>query len=468
MPLMTQRRTIFATGALLALLFLSTAATVIAQTAPGGWVERTGSSIRSRYSSSQIQSFMPSTRGPFTFPAPYNTRGVRITDASDCGGADCVWYVGYSYWRNTNAHQGSNEMLIFLGLNSNRGGIGPTLFKFNKTTEAITKVGPMFPSGNKFQSYSGGGWYFSASQPSKVYIDDGPRMLRYDVLSKQFETVFDITSQFGSNRNIHQMHSSNDDQVHSATLQVTNTGEYLGCIVFFESTKQFRYYQKIGKFDECNLDKSGRWTMSLEDIGVSGDLANRIFDNTTGRETRLSGPNGTLGHLDMGYGYAIGADGYNSMPNATIRIDFQPAIAQGPVVHYNINWNVVAVQHMSHANAKLNVPLSQQYACGSDSSTNYAVQNEVTCFRVDGTTQQLVVAPIMTDPNASGGCCDSYAKQPKGNLDITGQYFIWTTNLGGNRMDAFLVKVPSQLLVTTSEAGDTPRPSAPRNVRVTQ
>ena len=58
----------------------------------------------------------------------------------------------------------------------------------------------------------------------------------------------------------------------------------------------------------------------------------------------------------------------------------------------------------------------------------------------------------MTDVNATGGIgSDSmYAKQPKGNLDITGTYFIWTTNLCGNRMDAFLVKVPAQLLV----AGD--------------
>jgi hypothetical protein len=68
----------------------------------------------------------------------------------------------------------------------------------------------------------------------------------------------------------------------------------------------------------------------------------------------------------------------------------------------------------------------------------------------------------MTDPNASGGCCDFFSRQPKGNLDITGRYFIWTTNLGGNRMDAFLVKVPSHLLVAGSD--NTP-PPAPVNLR---
>src|SRR5213592_4452921 len=51
----------------------------------------------------------------------------------------------------------------------------------------------------------------------------------------------------------------------------------------------------------------------------------------------------------------------------------------------------------------------------------------------------------MTDLDAPGGGGD-YEKAPKGNLDATGQYFIWTTNLGGNRLDAFIVKIPSGLL----------------------
>ena len=42
----------------------------------------------------------------------------------------------------------------------------------------------------------------------------------------------------------------------------------------------------------------------------------------------------------------------------------------------------------------------------------------------------LVVAPNMTDLNASGGGSDDYSKLPKGNLDVTGEYFIWTANAG--------------------------------------
>ena len=446
-------------------LFIVAASGAVAQTTssfPGGWVEKAGTTYRTRLTASQIQSFVPSQRGPFTIPAPYNTKAVRITDASDCGGQDCVWYVGYSYWRNSNAHQNSNEMLIFVGLANNRGGAGPTLFKFNKTTDAITKVGPLFPAGSKFLNFTGEGWYFSATRPNTMYINDGPKMLRYDVMTKAFETVFDVTAQFGTDRRVWQMHSSNDDLVHTATLRVNSTGEMLGCLVYLESTKTFRWYPKVGVFDECNLDKSGRWTISLEDLGVPNDIAMRVFDNQTGQETRINGPYGTLGHLDTGYGYAVGADNYNSLPNASIMWSFNPSIVQGPVVQYNVNWNITAVNHISHTNSKPNVAGSQQYACGSDASTNYSVQNEITCFRIDGSRDQLIVAPVMTDPNATGGCCDFYARQPKGNLDITGQYFIWTTNLGGNRMDAFLVKVPSQLLVNGS---DTTPPAAPVNLR---
>jgi hypothetical protein len=423
--------------------------------APGGFVEQQATATRARWSNSFIQSVVPSARGPFTFPAPYLTRGVRITDASDCGGTDCVWDVGYSYWRNTNAHAGSNDMLIFLGLNTGEGGSGPTLFRYNKTTDAITKVGPLFPAGSKFLNSTGSTWYFSATQPNTLYVNDGPRLLRYDVVSKVFTTVFDITVQFddiADNPNIWQTHSSNDDLVHSATL--TNgfgqSAPRLGCLVFNETTSQYRYYPKVasGNFDECHLDKSGRWTLSQEIITTPGDFNMRIFDNQTGIETRIEGPNGTLGHMDMGYGYAIGADGYHSLPNATILWDFEPTIVQGPVLHRNINWNVGALNHISHTNAKPNVPAAQQHACGSTADTNYSVQNEITCVRMDGSNDQLIVAPIMTDLNASGGGSGTYGKYPKGNLDVTGKYFIWTTNLGGNRLDAFLVKVPDHLLIT--------------------
>src|SRR6476659_9188791 len=79
----------------------------------------------------------------------------------------------------------------------------------------------------------------------------------------------------------------------------------------------------------------------------------------------------------------------------------------------------------------------------------------------DGSLDVLVVGQVMTDLYASGGGSDDYAKRPKGNLDVTGRYFIWTTNLGGNRLDAFLVKIPGGTPVSLD---GTTVPSAPQIV----
>lgn len=416
---------------------------------PGGWIEKDASGVRTKYSPAQIQSFVPPVRGPFTFPAPYGTQAVRLTDLSDCsGGEDCLIPVGYSYWRNTNNHVGSNDMYLFLSFDRRKGGAGPTLFRYDKSKETITKVGPLFDPTSKFSWSTGEGWYFSATQPTKLYMNDGPAMLRYDVLSRQFETVLDVSALWGNDKLIWQMHSSNDDFVHSMTLRIQSTGEMLGCVVYQEATKRLSFFGKAGLFDECHLDKSGHWLLSLEDLdGRYGDDM-RLFDLASETEVaRIYNQDGGIGHADLGYGYVVGASRSNPLPNATVVWYFGQTAAKGPVVHYNVNWNLAALNHVAHSNAKPDSPPERQYACGSTADRLSGVQNEITCVRLDGSTDQLIVAPVMTNLDAPGGGQDDYAKTPKGNLDVTGQYFLWTTNLSGNRLEAVLVKIPSQLLI---------------------
>jgi hypothetical protein len=464
MTLMTRSSTVLHAAVLISLL-LSTAATAFAQVSqfPGGWVEQQGTATRSRYSDSKIQSFVPPTRGPFRFPSPYNTKAIRITDASDCGGADCVASVGYSYWRNTNAHEGSDDMWIFLGLRTSKGGAGPTLFKLDKTTDEITKVGPLFSNASKFDDNTGEGWYFSASRANKLYVNDGPKMLRYDVVSHQFDTVFDITVQFGSGRNIWQMHSSNDDRVHSATVTdgFGPSAPRLGCIVYHETTREFTFFAKQGTFDECHVDKSGRYLDIQQNSDKQNGLENVFIDLQTGTRTTVLDQNGAVTHTDMGFGYVAGEDNWNTLPAAKITYSFGPTVKKGPVFFTTRNWNLSAGGHISHQNAKASVPMHQQFVCGS-SATRTARQDEVLCSRLDTSYDQLVVAPVMTDLDAPGGG-DDYAKAPKGNLDSSGKYYIWTTNLGGNRLDAFIVKIPSRLL--TAPGNVTP-PVAPVNLRL--
>jgi hypothetical protein len=437
------------------------AAVPAAAQAPGGFVEKaTSTNVRPTYTAAQIQQFVPPTRGPFNFPPPYNTDGVRLTLPSDCGGQDCVFHVGYSYWRNINNHQGSNTMLIVLGLDVNHGGTGPNLFSYNKVTDQVTNLGPLFPPTSNFRNHSADGWYFSATQPNTLYvIGYGPQLYRYDVISKTMTTVFDVSTQpglFGTNRYAIQAHSSNDDMVHSATLRDKATDKDLGCFVYKEASKQFLYYPTLGLlYDECQIDKSGRYLLIKERISSasSPNIDNRIIDVTTNTETRLLEANGAVGHSDAGFGYSAGALMDTPIPGVVTVWKYGQNPLQGTQVFRSTSWNG-GIGHIAHSNAKAGLPQNQQYACGSNASrVNDPRLNEVICFRLDTSMDVLVVAPVMTNLNAAGGDfggCGDYCKLPKGNIDVTGQYFIWATNMGGNRQDAFIVKVPSHLLVAST------------------
>lgn len=438
----------------------------------GGFIERSGSpALRARFTPSQIQSFLPpaGAKGAFRFPAPYNTGAVRLTNATDCAkGQDCLWYTGYSYWRNINNHVGSSDMYIFLGTDRSRGGVGPMLIRYNKVTEQVQKLGPLFDAGSPYSFSTGEGWYFSATRPTKLYTSlAGSRQLRrYDILSRKFDggAVLDLSQCVGPRicpataAYITQPHSSDDDLVHSATVQDSGWRR-LGCVVFQAAAGRFRYYAPPAGYalDECHVDKSGRWLMLLE-TRADGSRRNRIVELRSGAITALEGTEGGLGHLDMGFGYAVGADTYSPLPNATILLKFPPASTMrpvGPVVHFNKRWDMAAANHIAHGNAQAGAAPESQYACGSNASRVPDMADEIVCFSLDasrnadGSLDVLVVGQVMTDLDAPGGRDadgDDYEQVPKGNLDVTGRYFIWTTNLGGGRLDAFLVKIPAERL----------------------
>ncbi|HEV8396074.1 MAG TPA: hypothetical protein VGQ37_17460 [Vicinamibacterales bacterium] len=435
-------------------------------TAPGGFVESaTGVGLRPTLSAAEIRVFLPS-RGTFTFPSPYRTTGVRLSNANDCGGADCVLPVGYSYWSNINNHAGSDTMLIFLGLSRQKGGGGPTLFSFNKRTGEAANLGPLFGADHPLSWSTGEGWYFSATRPSALYLNDGPRLVRYDVSARTFETVFDAAGQFGADKYLWQAHSSADDLVHSATLRQSSTYEMVGCVVYNEATRRTWWFAKKGDFDECQIDRSGRWLVTKENVdGLNGE-DNRIIDLQTGTEQLLTDPNGASGHSDLGFGYLIAEDNFNRLPGAVRRWNLsgdmrggQPATVagQGELVYQLSSW-ASGLGHIAFGNARPGQPIEQQRACASNASRQSLPRvNEIVCFRLDGSLDTLVVAPNLTDLNASGGGADDYSKLPKGNIDVTGEYFIWTANAGSSRLDAFLVRVPTM----PGTAGGPPPATAP-------
>lgn len=438
----------------------------------GGLIETAGSpALRPRLTRAQIEAFLPAggATGAFVFPAPYHTGGVRLTRASDCAeGQDCLWYAGYSYWRNINNHVGSTHMYVFLGTAREHGGAGPILVRYNKLTDAVDSRGPLFDAADPHSFSTGEGWYFSATLPTRLYtfVVGSPALRRYDVLLRQFEATaaMDLTECPRPNvcprsaAFITQPHSSDDDRVHSATVQ-DRDWRRLGCVVYDSAGPKFRYFgaPKGYALDECHVDKSGRWLILLE-TRADGSRRNRVVNLLRGPVATIEDVDGALGHLDMGFGYAVGADTFNPLPNATILLTFPPAATTrpiGPVVHFNKRWDMAAANHVAHGNAQPGVAPESQYACGSHATRVPDMADEIVCFPLDparnanGSLDVLVVAPVMTDLDAAGGRDldgDDYEQVPKGNLDVTGRYFLWTTNLGGGRLDAFLVKIPAERL----------------------
>jgi hypothetical protein len=449
-----------ATFALLALAFTASAR------AQGLIESATGNAMRPKFTSRDV----PSSRGRFTFPSPYNTEAVRLTEAADCNGSDCVRPVGYAYWSNINNHAGQDVMLVFLGLK----GPGPTLFSYNKATGQTRNLGSIFAGDNTHgwaTLSTGEGWYFSGTRPTALYINEpgGSRLFRYDVLAHTWETVFDASSQLPG-KYIWQVHSSNDDRVHSFTVRDKGSYAMEGCAIFREDQRRFVYFARKGNdFDECQIDKSGRWLLIKEQLDGSAGEDNRVIDVDSNTERVLNDPDGAAGHSDMGYGYLVAEDNFNNRPGAVRVWDFtrdlrggqpnSPVQGQGTLVYQLADWMPLA-QHIAHGNSKPGLPLDQQVACASNGSAATAPRvNEIVCFKLNGSLDTLVVAPTLTDVNAPGNGGtdgDAYWKYPKGNLDITGEYFIWTTNGGTNRLDAFIVKVPLGRLGASSSGSPNP------------
>src|SRR6185295_17912410 len=91
-----------------------------------------------------------------------------------------------------------------------------------------------------------------------------------------------------------------------------------------------------------------------------------------------------------------------------------PVRGQGTLVYQMASWGP-GLGHVAHGNSKPGLPIDQQMACASNANRQNSPRvNEIVCFRLNDSLSTLVVAPNLTDLNASGG--DDYWKLPKGNL----------------------------------------------------
>jgi hypothetical protein len=280
--------------------------------------------------------------------------------------------------------------------------------------------------------------YFSARNPHVLYCSVGSTMMRYNVADRSLTPVFDASQHLNRRVLLWQMHTAYDDRTHSATVRDAGSGADLGACVFREATGRFILIERRGDYDESQIDKSGDWLVIKENVDGRNGEDNRIVNVDTLTERVFLDEAGAAGHSDNGFGYMVSEDNWHAKP-AAVRVwnlsDLEAPPA-GRLVYHSTEWGA-GVGHVSHANASRDVPIGSQWVWVSNASQKAVPRaNDIIAFPLDGSLRVVVVAPNLV--RFTG---DLYDDLPKGNCDLTGEYFVWLGSPEGRR-DLFMVQMP--------------------------
>ena len=360
---------------------------------------------------------------------------------------------------------GLNTMWIMVGLKGNG---GPTLYKLDKTTDTVTKIGPIFTDSNASQT--GETMYFSHTMPNALYyVNSSLNSLNYiDVVTHVEKQVFNVND-YHSGDHIFQCSTSFNDQVSACTLE-DSSYNVQGCIVYSQS-KGFKEIP-LTSLNECNVGAAGAFVLIDDNNSVCApecDNDTIIVDLSNMNQTRISNKLGGGGHYAMGYGYytqnmnwdstynSVKLWNYKTVPTPVGDVWDQP---WSTACNYNPTVCGGGPSHPSWLNAvpASVTPIAQQYVCDSTLRTvAKPFSDKVFCYTLDAATpaaqkKALVVAPIMSGSGNTGCGSTAYDNSPKGNIDPTGHYFIWSANLDSNtNCQVFIVKIPaSQFPYSTS------------------
>lgn len=148
------------------------------------------------------------------------------------------------------------------------------------------------------------GWSWDSG--GRIYLCDGPRLLRVNPFTGDEQVVLDISSTFGGCR-LWQSHSTDDGRSHCATVeQPTNDGPYrrLGTVAVRDG--RISFYEATGDLDESQVTE--QWLIIKETRALK--LDNRVINLDTGADYWLLDENGAVGHSDCDGGVLVGEDDY--------------------------------------------------------------------------------------------------------------------------------------------------------------
>lgn len=186
----------------------------------------------------------------------------------------------YSYWANAVVLRGVTY--VFAGRDGR-----PQFFDIRNGV--FIPLGQLVPDFGETE-----GWYWDAA--GWVYVVEGNRLLRVNPFTGQRDTAFHAPPGFV----LWQPHSSDDGQVHSATIKDAATWRKVGTVASYRG--ELRTFMARGELDESIVTKCGEWLIIQE------DRLNRVVRLRDGWERAISQEDGAVGHCDTGHGFVVGED----------------------------------------------------------------------------------------------------------------------------------------------------------------
>jgi hypothetical protein len=240
---------------------------------------------------------------------------MRATDETDCPAPGCGTY--YSHWPTFN----SNNTYLLL----RRGEMGDAFVKtFDPVNFSIGKghqpAGIYVPGvGHASVNFESAIWH--PTDPHLIYCfsryyDNGMRLYTYNVVTRKYTLVKDLTSLGGSKDYLHQMSMSADGDVFAWSQMREGAGGHpVSYIVWRKSTNKVLYHTPTPnqEVNEVRLDKSGKFlTIAHNDIEPlrPDRLKGGFLNLVTGKMdvTRWNPKDSPAGHGDVGTGISAGFD----------------------------------------------------------------------------------------------------------------------------------------------------------------
>lgn len=302
--------------------------------------------------------------------------------------------IGMSYWRNINYHAGRNTFMVALSINDQLRVL--TVDKNSLQVVDDKSLGI---------HHTGEGIYFSVSRHDILYVPLDGALFAVNIYTGDRAEIWRMPG-----KNLWQIHSSFNEDMHSATVKDQNWN-IVGWAV--HGIRDI-VYPIVGPPDECQIDKSGEYLIIKE-----GDY-NRIIHIMSGNERIIQNPAGALGHSDCGFKCMMGENDYSNSPGALDLINLDTL--ESRLMFSTGIWNM---GYVSFTNAH---PTRPNQICLVTTPDNLIKVN------FDWPHEATIICPNLTQSQ-------EYEHRPKANLCPLGEYAVWTAFVE-NSLNAYVVRVP--------------------------